>query len=80
VIALSARCRGIHETFIASEHVDDILFDMMDEIVPIHFARWPKLRTLGENEKHNGISEKLAFLKFFVNVREQREVEDENTL
>jgi hypothetical protein len=53
---------GIHEKFIASEHVDDILFDMMDEIVPFHVARWRKLRTLGHNEKHNRMSEKLVSL------------------
>jgi hypothetical protein len=41
------------------------LFDMMDEIVPVHFARWRKLRTLGHHEKRNGMSEKLASLKIF---------------
>jgi hypothetical protein len=79
MIIFSACCRGIHAKFIASEHVGDILFDMMDEIIPVHFARWRKLHTLGENEKQNGISEKLASLKFFVNVPEQGEVKDENT-
>jgi hypothetical protein len=79
MMALSSCRRRIHKKFIASEHVDDILFDLMDEIVPVHFARWRKLRTLGHNEKHNGMSEKLASLKTFVNVPEQGEVEKENT-
>jgi hypothetical protein len=65
MIALSACRRGIHEKFIASEHVDDILFEMMDEIVPVHFARWRKLRTLRHEKKHNGMNEKLASLKVF---------------
>jgi hypothetical protein len=64
MMALSACRCGIHEKFIASEHADDILFDMMDEIAPVHFVRWRKLRTLGQNEKHNGMDEKLASLKF----------------
>jgi hypothetical protein len=52
---------------------------MMDEIVPVHFARWRKLHILGQNEKQNGMSEKPASLKFFVNVLEQGEIEEENT-
>jgi hypothetical protein len=79
MIALSGCRRGIHKKFIAPEHVNDILFDMMDEIGPVHFARWHKLRTLEHNEKHNGMNEKLASLKICVNVPEQGEVEEENT-
>jgi hypothetical protein len=62
MITLSACRRGIHEKFIVSEHVDDILFDMTDEIVPVHFVRWC---TLGYNEKHDEMIEELASLKFF---------------
>jgi hypothetical protein len=74
----ACRC-GTHDKFIACEYVDDIFFDMMDEIVSVRFACWRKLRTLGHNGKHNRMSEKLASLKFFVNVPEQGEVEEDNT-
>jgi hypothetical protein len=63
--ALRACRRGTYKKFLASEHVDDILFDVMDDIVPVHFARWRKLRTLGQNEKHNGMSEKVSSRKIF---------------
>jgi hypothetical protein len=55
----------MQKKLIASEHVDGVLFDIMDKIVPVHFACWRKLGTLGHNEKYNGMSEKLASLKIF---------------
>jgi hypothetical protein len=39
----------------ASEGVDDVLFDTVDEIVPVHVAGRGKVRALGQNEKSNGI-------------------------
>jgi hypothetical protein len=45
---------GVHERFIASEGIDDVLFDTVDEIVPVHAADRGKVRPLGQNEKPNG--------------------------
>jgi hypothetical protein len=53
-ITLSSHCRGVHERFIASEVVDDVLFDTVDEIVPVHVAGRGKVRALRQNEKPNG--------------------------
>jgi hypothetical protein len=50
---LSSGCRGVHERFIASEGIDNVLFDPVDEIVPVHVAGRGKLRALEENEKRN---------------------------
>jgi hypothetical protein len=59
MITLSSRCRGVHERFIASEGIDDVLFDTVDEIVPVHVAGRGNVRALGQNEKPNGPKEKL---------------------
>jgi hypothetical protein len=59
MITLSSRCSGVHERFIASESIENVLFDPVDEIVPVHVAGRGKLRALEENEKPNGIKEKV---------------------
>jgi hypothetical protein len=60
---MSSRCRDVHERFIASVGVDDVLFDTVDEFVPVHVARRGKPRALGQNEKGNGIQLKSSSLK-----------------
>jgi hypothetical protein len=59
MITLSSRCRGVHERFIASDGIDDVLLDMVDEIVPVHVAGRGKVRALGQNEKRDGPKEKV---------------------
>jgi hypothetical protein len=51
---LSSHCRGVHERFIASEGIDNVWFDTVDEIVPFHVAGRGKVRALGQNEKRKG--------------------------
>jgi hypothetical protein len=59
MITVSSRCGGVYEKFIASEGIDNILFDPVDEIVPVHVTGLPKLRPLRAYEKPNGINEKV---------------------
>jgi hypothetical protein len=56
---LRALISGVHERFIASEGIDNVLFDPVDEIVPVHVAGRGKYRALEQNEKPNGIKEKV---------------------
>jgi hypothetical protein len=55
----SSRFRGVHERFIASEGIDDVLLDMVDELVPVHVAGRGKVRALGQNENRNGFNKRL---------------------
>jgi hypothetical protein len=47
---LGSRCRGVHELFIASEGIDNVLLDPVDEIVPVPVAGRGKLQALGQNQ------------------------------
>jgi hypothetical protein len=39
----------------ASEGVDDVMFDAVDEVVPVHITGRGKVGTLGLNEKRNAL-------------------------
>jgi hypothetical protein len=49
-----------YETFSASEGIHNVLFDPVDEIVPVHVVERVKARALGLNEKRNGPKEKSS--------------------
>jgi hypothetical protein len=59
MITFRSRTRGVYERFIASEGIDNVLFDPVDEIVPVHVVGRVKARALGKNEKRNGPKEKV---------------------
>jgi hypothetical protein len=65
MITLSSGCRGVHERFIASEGIDNVLFDPVDEIVPVHVAGRGKLRAREKNDKPNRISAKVQSPQIF---------------
>jgi hypothetical protein len=73
---IASRCPGVHERFIATEGVEGVLFDTVDEIVPDHVAGGGKVRALGQNEKPNAIELKSApAVKSLVNDLRQAFVE-----